>query len=114
MVSELIVFLVAMASLRLCSCGSGYIPLWPLLLSVAPTAPPVGTYDIGGHDSSAGAVSFQKAARFKSDGSGTTIPMIHTSNKALPAIINHALLFVSQIMVMGLLQTTLYWSQPHR
>lgn len=35
----------------------------------APTAPPVGSYDIGGQDSNAGAVSFHKAARFKSDGS---------------------------------------------
>lgn len=59
--------------LRSCSCGSGKLPLWPLSLSfsVAPTAPPVGSYDIGGQDSKAGAVSFHKAARFKSDGSGT-------------------------------------------
>ena len=57
--------------LQSCSCGSGYMPLWPLSLCVAPTAPPVGSYDVGGHDTSVGATSFQKAARFKSNGSGT-------------------------------------------
>ena len=55
--------------------------LWPLSFCVAPTAPPVGSYDVGGQDSNAGAVSFHKASRFKSDGSGTyihhkTIPFI--------------------------------------
>lgn len=47
--------------------------LWPLSFCVAPTAPPVGSYDVGGQDSNAGAVSFHKASRFKSDGSGTYI-----------------------------------------
>ena len=84
MVGELLVLCGSHGCLRSCSCGSGKLPLWPLSLffSVAPTAPPVGSYDIGGQESNAGAVSFHKAARFKSDGSGTNIHRL----PRLPAI----------------------------
>ena len=77
MVRELLVSLAAMAAscvraLAVRGNASTRI-LWPLSFCVAPTAPPVGSYDVGGQDSNAGAVSFHKASRFKSDGSGTYI-----------------------------------------
>lgn len=73
--------------------------LWPLSLSfsVAPTAPPVGSYDIGGQDSNAGAVSFHKAARFKSDGSGTNsetlsqLPAMYVFHESVLLSISHRL-----------------------
>ena len=72
MVRELFVFLVAMtACVRALAVPGNCLYGLSLSFSVAPTAPPVGSYDIGGQDSKAGAVSFHKAARFKSDGSGT-------------------------------------------
>ena len=78
MVRELLVFLTAMAAscvraLAVREMPLQYYILWPLSFCVAPTAPPVGSYDVGGQDSNAGAVSFHKASRFKSDGSGTYI-----------------------------------------
>ena len=68
-----------------------------LSFSVAPTAPPVGSYDIGGQDSNAGAVSFHKAARFKSDGSGTNsetlsqLPAMYVFHESVSLSISHRL-----------------------
>lgn len=52
-----------------CLCGCWYARGF-LSLPLAPNAPPVGSYDIGGADKSPGGSSFQKASRFKSEGSG--------------------------------------------
>ena len=96
------------------------LSVWPPSFSVAPTAPPVGSYDVGGQDSNAGAASFHKAARFKSNGSGTksethTHIDYHCHLLLMKSVLNkYVLLSISQTVVMRLLQTIPCSFQPHR
>ena len=59
-----------------------FLFLFPWLVS---TVPPVGSYDVGAGNTSFGATSFQRAARFKTEGTGTTKArrVCHASEKYL-------------------------------